>query len=54
MQKLLKSCEENRRKATIYNAIIVLIKNPVKKIKKHTLSYIDFASLKPIMRKLLK
>jgi hypothetical protein len=44
-----------QKKATSYNVVIVPMKNPCgEKIKKHTLSYISIASLKPIVRKLLK
>jgi hypothetical protein len=40
---------------TSYNVVIVLMKNPVgEKIKKQILSYIDIASLKSIVRKMLK
>jgi hypothetical protein len=44
-----------QEKVTTYNVILVPMKNPYgEKIKKQTLSYIDIASLKHIVRKLFK
>jgi hypothetical protein len=52
--KTPKTLWEKLKKATTYNVVFVPMKNPCeKKIKKYTLSYIDIASLRPIVRKLL-
>jgi hypothetical protein len=53
--KTPKTLWEKVEKTTTYNVVIVpMKKSHGKKIKKQTLSYIDIASLKPIVRKLLK
>jgi hypothetical protein len=45
---------KKQEKSSAYNVIIIYIKNLCGgKIKKHTLSYIDIASLKSIVRKLI-
>jgi hypothetical protein len=53
--KAPKNLWEKSKKATVYNVVIVFMKNPFeKKIKKWILSYIDIVSLKHIVRNLLK
>jgi hypothetical protein len=54
VQKPLKPCGKNWRNPQHKNVIIIPMKNPFEKIKKQTLSYIDIASLKHIVRKLFK
>jgi hypothetical protein len=53
--KTLETLWKKQEKATIYNVVIVPMKTPCgEKIKKQTLCYVDIASLKPIVRELLK